>query len=68
MMTLKNKFFAVVEAVLWFLFAWYALYAVKNPVDLPKAALVLVVLAYLAAVACPIFRNSSGWRRAYGKE
>lgn len=65
-MNLKNKFFAVVEAVLWYLFAYYAVYAVKNPVHIGLSALVLVVLAYGAAVACPILRNSSGWRRVYG--
>ena len=66
-MTLKNKFLSVVEAGLWYLFAYYALYAVKNPVSIGKAALILIALAYAAAVACPIFRNSSGWLRARGE-
>jgi len=67
-MNLRNKFFSLIEAVLWYAFAYYALYAVKNPVDLGKAALILVALAYGAAVACPIFRNSLGWRRTWGQQ
>lgn len=65
-MNLKNKIFAVIEAILWYCFAYYALYAVKNPVDISQSALILVVLVYGAAVACPILRNSSAWRRTYG--
>lgn len=66
-MKLKNVFWGAVEAVLWYFFAYQALYAVKNPVDLQRSALIIVALAYAAAVACPIFRNSEGWRRVWGK-
>ena len=65
-MNLKNKFFALLEVVLWYFFTYYALYAVKNPVQIGRSAAILVALAYGAAVACPILRNSSAWRRAYG--
>jgi hypothetical protein len=65
-MNLTNKFFAVVEAGLWYLFAYYALYAVRNPISIGKSALILIALAYGASVACPLIRNSSGWRRTWG--
>lgn len=66
-MSAKNFLLAVVEAILWYGFLSYALYSLKNPVNLYQSALVLLVLGYLAAWACPLVRNSSGWRRTFDK-
>lgn len=66
-MKTKDALFAGVEAVLWFSFASYALYAIKNPVNIYISALVLVALAYTAALACPIFRHTSAFKEVFKK-
>lgn len=66
-MKTKDMFLGIVEAGLWFWFAYYFLDSVKNPVNLWQSAAILVVTGYLAAWACPLIRNSDGWRRAFGK-
>lgn len=67
-MKLKDIILALVEAGLWVWFAYYLLYSLKNPVNLWQSAITLVITGYLAAWACPLIRNSSGWRRAFGKD
>ncbi len=64
-METKDWFFAGVEAVLWFSFASYALYAIKNPVNIYISALVLVALVYAAALACPLFRHTSAFKELF---
>ena len=66
-MRTKDFLLAVVEAVLWYGFIVFALYSVKNPVNLYQSALILLVVGYLAAWACPLVRHSSGWRRTFNK-
>lgn len=66
-MRLKNLLLGIVEFALWYWFIYFALYTIKNPVDLVGSALILLVTAYLAAWACPLVRNSDGWRRTWGK-
>ena len=61
-------FWAIVEAVIWYGFIYYLLYAIKNPVDLWQSALTLLVLAYLGTIACPWVRNSNRWKRMLGKK
>lgn len=66
-MKAKDIFLGIVEAGLWFWFAYYLLFSIKNPVNLWQSAAILIVTAYLASWACPLLRNSGGWRRAFGK-
>ncbi|MEK7089008.1 MAG: hypothetical protein AAB913_02670 [Patescibacteria group bacterium] len=66
-MKTKNIFWAMVEAGLWYLFAVYFFYSLQNPTDIWTTALVLLVLGYLAAWACPLIRNSGTWKNAFGK-
>ena len=64
----KDWFWAIVEAVIWYGFIYYLLYAIKNPVGLRQSALVLLVIGYLGTIACPWLRNTEGWRRMLGKK
>lgn len=59
---------AIVEAVIWFFFIYYFLWSVRNPVNLWESALILIVLAYAAALVCPWLRHTTAWRRMTGKE
>ncbi len=54
---------AVVEAGVWYVFTYYFLYVLKNPVELWQAALVLLALAYLGVWVCPWIRYTDGWRK-----
>lgn len=58
-MTGKEWFSAVIATVAMFLFFWYLLDAIKNvdTYSLPLAALVLIVLLYVAMFACPWIRR-----------
>ncbi len=58
----------IVEAIIWYGFIYYLLYAIKNPVELWLSSAILLVLATLGTVACPWVQNSSAWRRMMGKE
>jgi hypothetical protein len=53
---MKGKFWllALLEGVIWYFFFLYLLYSIKNPVDIAVSALVLLVLVYLAMLACPV--------------
>ncbi len=66
-MKAKDWFWAIVEAVIWYVFFYYLLYAIKNPVDLWQSALVLLVLVYLGMIACPWVHNTLAWKRMVGK-
>ncbi|MBI5421001.1 MAG: hypothetical protein HZA35_01675 [Parcubacteria group bacterium] len=59
---------AILEAGIWYVFTWYLLYVLKNPVELWFAALVLLVLMYAGVLICPWVRYTSSWRRMVGKE
>ncbi len=58
---------AGIESVLWYSFIYYLLYSVKNPVNLWQSSLVLLVLSYLAIMACPWVRHSNAWKKMWGK-
>ncbi|MFH1145505.1 MAG: hypothetical protein V1707_00890 [bacterium] len=64
----KDWLLAIVEAILWYGFIYYLLYAIKNEVDIAQASLILLVIMYLATISCPWVRNSVAWRRMWGKE
>ena len=59
---------AILEAIAWFAFTYYFIFVIKNPVEIWKAAAILVGLAYLAILICPWVRYTSGWRKMTGKE
>jgi len=63
-----NWFWAAVEAILWYGFIYYLLYAIKNPVNLAQSALILMVIGYAGTLACPWFRNTDAWKRMMGKK
>ncbi len=67
-MKTKNLFWGVVEAVIWFTFIYYLLYAIKNPVELWKASLILLVLMYLGMASCPWIRNSDAWKKMFNNK
>jgi len=67
-MKAKDWFWAIIEAVIWYGFIYYLLYAIKNPVDLRQSALVLLVLAYVGTIACPWVRHTDAWRRMTGQK
>ena len=58
----------ILEAGIWYLFIYYMLYVLKNPVDLWQASLILLVLAYVAVFVCPWVGYMSSWRKMMGKE
>ncbi len=64
----KDAFWGVVEFIVWILFVYYLLYSIKNPVNLWLSAVVLVVLAYVAAIACPIFRATKAFKTVYKRK
>jgi hypothetical protein len=67
-MNATEWFWTVVEAVIWYFFIYYLLFAVQNEVNLWTASLVLLVLAYLGTITCPWFRKTDAWKRLWGKE
>ena len=58
----------ILEAIIWYVFIYYFLYVLKNPVDLWLSTLILLVLMYAGVSVCPWVRNTCGWRRMMGKE
>ncbi len=58
----------ILEAGIWYVFTYYLLYALRNPVELWSAALILLVLMYAGVFACPWVRYTDGWRKMTGKE
>ncbi len=61
-MKLKDWLLSGVEAIVWYAFIYYALYSIKNPVDLRVSALILLVLAFLGTIACPWFRRTQAFK------
>ena len=51
------------EFVVWVLFAYYALFSVKNDVNLFTSAFVLVLLCYLGCYLCPWFRETNAYKK-----
>ncbi|MEK7543162.1 MAG: hypothetical protein AAB503_02565 [Patescibacteria group bacterium] len=58
----------VLEAGVWYVFIYYGLYVLKNPVELWSAALILLALMYAGVLVCPWIHYTDGWRRMMGKE
>lgn len=64
----SDIFRGIIEAIIWFVFTWYLLYVLKNPVELWSSALILLVLMYAGVLVCPWVRHTIGWRKMIGKE
>lgn len=61
-MSWQHLLLGVVEAACWYLFFWYLLTTIRKPDRDPRlAALVLLVLFYLAFVTCPWLRHTDLW-------
>ncbi len=58
----------ILEAVVWYIFIYFLLYVLKNPVELWSAALIFLVLAYVGVFVCPWVRYTDSWRRMMGRE
>jgi len=67
-MTSKNIFWAIVEALIWYIFIYYFLYTIKNPVDIYSSSLILLAIMYVGMLANPWVRNTASWRKIIGKE
>ena len=48
----------VVSVVVWYGLTYYLLYALKNPVDLAAAALILLVLGIIGTATCPLINRT----------
>ncbi len=61
-------FWGVIEAVIWYGFIYYLLYAIKNPIELWLSSAILLALMTLGTMACPWVHNSDAWLRMMGKK
>ncbi len=61
-MKTKDWLLAGFEAIVWYVFIYYFIYTIKNPVNLYVSALVLIILAYLGAITCPWFRKTKAFK------
>ena len=62
-MKLMDKVLALVEAALRGISIYYFLFCIKNDVNLVQSAVILLVLAYAAAFACPWLRHTNAWKQ-----
>jgi len=67
MMRQNDLIRVVLEAGVWYIFAYYALYSIKNDVNLYQSAFVLVALVYLAFCICPLVRHTDAWKRLWNQ-
>lgn len=61
-MKLMDKVLALVEAALRGVSIYYFLYCIKFDVNLVQSAVILLVLGYAAAFACPWIRHTNAWK------
>lgn len=59
---------SILEAGIWYVFIYYLLYVLKNPVELWQASLILLALMYAGVFVCPWVRYTASWRKMMGKE
>ena len=60
-MTPHEALLTTIEAGVWLSFIWFGLYAIRFRTRPWWSALVLLALAYLAFVTCPMVRDSEAW-------
>ena len=66
-MDAKDWVLTGVETLAWYGFIYYALYSIKNPVNLFVSALTLLVLAYIGTISCPWFRRTEAFKKMLEK-
>ena len=57
-MKTKDLVLLVVSVIVWYGLIYYLLYAIKNPVDLFAAALILLVLGVIGTATCPLINRT----------
>lgn len=62
-MSLKNIVLTIIDLAVWYFFVWYWLYCIKNAVFLPVSSGMLILMAVLGVVLCPLFYKSEVWRK-----
>ncbi len=62
----KDIFWSVVTLVVWYLFAYYALYAIRSSVSLGSAAFILLSLGVIGTATCPWFQHTAAWKELVG--
>ena len=67
-MNTKDWLLAGFEAIVWYGFIYYLIYAIKNPVNLYTSALILLVLAYIGTISCPWFRRTKAFKELIGNK
>ncbi len=67
-MNAKDKFWAVIEFALWIIFTYVILYSIKNPVNIWINAIIIVIIGYCAAIACPLIRQSKEFQKVYKRK
>lgn len=60
-MGLTDVIFTVIEAVVWLGFIWFGLFTLRYRTGLWWSSLVLLTLAYLGFLACPLIRETEAW-------
>ena len=64
-MTLKTIIFSLIEALLWYCFLLVGIDVIRNKRNIWLSSLILLVLGYLAFIACPWFRNTQAWEQMF---
>lgn len=62
-MKTRDIVLSAVSVIVWYGFIYYLLMAIKTNVDLYTASLILLVLAAIGTVACPLVNKSEEWKK-----
>jgi hypothetical protein len=62
-----NIIWWVVELVVWYIFFYAILFAIKNPIDIGWMAFILVLLGSFGLFASPLTRHLSIWNKVLDK-
>lgn len=65
MISAKDIFLSLFSAAVWYVFIYYWLFVLKHPVVLWKAALILLVLACIGVLACPLLHKTDAWQQLW---
>jgi hypothetical protein len=66
-MATRNIMWWVLELIVWYIFFYIGLFAIKNPVDIGWTAFGLVFLGSLGLFASPLTRHLSIWNKILDK-
>lgn len=67
-MNTKDKIWGTIEFILWVLFAYTIIYSLKNQTNTWLSAILIVILGYCAAIACPMIRQSKAFQKVYKRK